>query len=288
MPTTITNQARLQFTYGQTTATASSNIASTVLQESLVAAKSVLENGYRADSDLTYIVNFTNSGATAMTNVTITDNLGTYAVSPTLSVTPLFYNDPAQLYINGVFSTTLSPVPAVNGITFTIPSIPANSNAMLIYKVIVNQYAPLATGASITNTATVTAAALTEPITVTSTIDVDGYADVSIMKTMTPNPVTDGSTLTYTFTIQNYGNTEATDVTLSDTFSPAPNPITVSVDGTTLSAADYSYASGVLTLPGAASAYSLTIPPATFLQDAVSGEVTINPGTVTIVVAGTL
>ena len=288
MPTTITNQARLQFTYGATTATAASNIASTVLQEPLTAAKSVLENAYRANGNLTYIVNLTNSGASALTNITVTDNLGTYAISPTLSAIPLYYDDPAQLYIDGVYSTNLTPEPALNGIVFTIPALAAGSNAMLLYKADVNSYAPLATGSQITNTVTVAVAGLTEPITVSRTIAVDDYADISIGKEMSPNPVTDGGTLTYTFTIQNYGNTAATDVILTDTFSPAPSITAVSVNGAPVAAADYTYTGGVLTLPATSSALSLAIPAATFQQDATTGEVTINPGTATITVTGTL
>lgn len=288
MATTITNQARLQFSYGETTATASSNIASTIMQGPLTASKSVLESAYRAESELTYIITLSNSGAAALTAMKITDDLGTYAVTPTLSVPALFYTGPAQLYINGVFSASLTPEPALNSIVFTIPQLAAGANAMLIYKVQVSGDAPLAVGSEITNTAVIRATNLSEPLTVSETIDVSEYADVNIMKAMSPNPVTDGGTLTYTFTIQNYGNTAATNVVLSDAFSPIPNPITVTVDGTVLSAADYDYTNGVLTLPGPASAYSLSIPAATFTQDAATGAVTINPGVVTIVVTGTI
>lgn len=288
MATTITNQARLQFTYGNVTATASSNIASTVMQGPLSAAKSVLDSAYRAEDDLTYIINLTNTGASALAPVTITDNLGTYALTPTGSATPLFYTGPAQLYIDGAYSATLTPTPGINSITFTIPSLAAGANAMLIYKADVDAYAPLAVDSEITNTATITATGLSEPVTVTSTVPVETYADVRIVKAMSPNPVTDGSTLTYTFTIYNYGNTAATNVVLSDTFSPAPSPITVTVEGTVLAPADYSYTGGVLTIPAAGSGYTMSVPAATFTQDAATGEVSVNPGVITITVAGTI
>ncbi|MDO4572501.1 MAG: hypothetical protein Q4C13_03965, partial [Clostridia bacterium] len=102
------------------------------------------------------------------------------------------------------------------------------------------------------------------------------------------NPVTDGSTLTSSFLIQNYGNTAATDVVLTDTFSPAPNPITVTVGGTALTDADYDYTDGTLRLPGTESSYSLSVPAASFVQNTETGEIAVNPGAVTIVVAGTL
>lgn len=288
MATTMTNQALLQFSYGATTATASSNIATTVIQGPLSASKSVLESSYQAGSDLTYLITLTNSGAAALSPVTIVDDCGAYAVSPTLSVAPLFYTDPAQLYINGVFSANLTPAPGINSITFTIPSIPANSNAMLIYKAHVDDFAPLAVGSSITNTATVSATGLSESVVVTASVNVADYADVSIIKSLTPNPITDGSTLTSTFTIYNYGNTAATDVVLRDTFSPVPDPITVTVNGAVLAATDFSYANGLLTLPAAGSAYALSVPAASFVQNPATGVFSTNPGTVVITVSGVI
>lgn len=288
MATTITNQARLQFTYGGTTATAASNIASTVMQGPLAVTKSVLESAYQNDSELTYIVNLTNSGAATLTNIFVIDDLGTYALSPTLSVTPLTYIGPAQLYINGVFSSAPTPSPGVNNIAFIVPSLAAGSTAMLIYNVQVNGKAPLDVGSELTNTVTVSAAGLNESVKDNATVPVDAYADVTILKSMSPNPVTDGSTLTNTFTIHNYGNTEATDVVLTDTFNPAMQNIAVTVNGTALAPEDYDYDAGAFTLPGAASSYTLSIPAADFTQDTATGEVTINPGTVTIVVTGTL
>lgn len=288
MATTITNQARLQFTYGTTTGTASSNIASTVVQGPLTADKSVLEDTYRAGDELTYMINVTNNGPTALTAVTVIDDLGAYEVTPTLSRMPLRYKDPTHLYINGVFSSTLTPVQTDDGVTFTIPSLAAGANAMLIYKAQISDAALLEAGAEIVNTATITATGVSEPLTVSETVDVEAYADVSIIKAMSPNPVTDGGTLTYTFTIQNYGNTEATDVVFSDSFTPSPDPITVMVAGTTVAPANYSYTGGLLTLPATGSPYSLTIPAATFTQDTTTGEVAVNPGIVSIVVTGTL
>ncbi len=288
MPTTITNQATLQYTYGTTTATAASNIATTVMQEAFSVYKSTLENTYRADGELTYLVTLVNSGRNALTNVTITDNLGTYAVSPAVSVTPLYYNDPAHLYINGVFSAALTPAPGINSITFTIPSIPAGANAMLLYKADVNDAALPETGSDITNTVFIRAAGMAEPVTATHTIAVEEYADVRIVKAMSPNPVASGSALTYAFTIYNYGNTAATNVVLNDQFSPAPEAITVRVNGTPIDASDYTYAAGTLTLPGSDASIALTIPAATFYQDAATGAVATDPGTASIEVTGTI
>jgi len=43
---------------------------------------------------------------------------------------------------------------------------------------------------------------------------------------------------------------------------------------------------GELTLPASGSSYELTVPAATFAQDAETGEVAIDPGMVTVVVTG--
>lgn len=288
MATEITNQARLTFTYGQSTGSVSSNIASTMMQGPLSGEKNTLDRSYRGAEELTYLITATNTGASSLSGVTVRDDLGRYALASTRIVTPLTYTGPAQLYINGIYNSSLTPDATTEGITFTIPNLAAGASAMIIYQAMVNEYAPLSTGSAIENTVTIGAAGLSEAVTATATVPVEDYADLRITKVMTPNPVTDGATLTNTFTINNYGNTPATNVVLSDAFFLAPNPITVTVDGATVDPQDYTYVDGTLTLPAAASSYSLTIPAADIVQNATTGEVTVNPGVVTIVVAGLL
>ena len=61
MATQITNQARLTYTYGASSGSAASNIATTTLEGPFSAAKRVLENGYRAEETLTYTVSISNT-----------------------------------------------------------------------------------------------------------------------------------------------------------------------------------------------------------------------------------
>ena len=96
--------------------------------------------------------------------------------------------------------------------------------------------------------------------------------------------------MTYTFTLQNFGNTATVatdDVTVSDTFDPILDPITVTLDGVTLAeGTDYTYdeATGTFaTVPG-----RVVIPAATYTQDPVTGEWNVEPGTVTLIVTGTV
>jgi len=111
-------------------------------------------------------------------------------------------------------------------------------------------------------------------------------ADIKIIKNMSPNPVLAGETITYSFSLYNYGNTEAKNVTLNDTFTPAPGSINVYLDSQEISPTDFSYSSGTLTLPTYNSGISVTIPAANFIQDTVTGLIAIEPGMISITATG--
>lgn len=288
MPTQISNQATLTYQYGQSMGTASSNIATATLQGPLTVTKNSLFTDYREGEDLTYILTFTNASSAAMTNVSVVDNLATYTTDDSVEVTPLTYTGPAYLYINGVFSAELTPDVDDDSVTFTVPALAAGANAMILYKATVNEYALLEMGSELTNTTVFRAEGITETASAEHTIPVEEYADIRIIKTMSPSVITDGNVMTYTFTLYNYGNTEATDVVLSDAFSPVPTNITVTVNGTPVNATDYTYINGVLTLPGEGAELTLSVPAATFTQDEETGAVTVSPGITTIVVTGTI
>jgi uncharacterized repeat protein (TIGR01451 family) len=282
----ITNQANLTFNYGGVAGSAISNIATATLLEPLSAEKTSIGETFRANDKITYVISVQNNGNTTVTGITVTDNLGTYTVGAT-SVTPLTYDDSAALYINGVFSSAITGVVTENSVTFTIPALAPGANALIIYQTLVNDFAPLASGGVITNTATITTSSVVTPITVSDTVTVADYADISIQKEMSPDPVSDGDLLTYTFTITNTGNTAATGVVLTDNFDPAPTAITVTVDGTTVPATAYTYENGVLILP-TGDEFPITVPAATVSQDPVTGNVTVTPGTLLITVVGTI
>ncbi len=286
MATQITNRAQLTFQYGTLTGSVFSNVATTTLQGPLTIEKTSLGEQYNGQSDITYILSLSNTTCRPITDIVINDDLGSYTVAGTSNlVTPLDYIGPAALYINGTFVNYLQPRIGQNSITFNVGNLGEDDNAIIIYKTRVNEYAPLVPASSITNTAVVTADGIAESSSASNTVNIGSYADVSIVKTMTPDPVQSGETLTYNFSLYNYGNTPATNVVLTDVLSPAPVITSVSVNGNALSPSEYSYIGGTLTLPTGTN--TLTIPAATFTQNA-NGVITTVPGLVTVTVVGTI
>lgn len=277
----ITNQANLTYTYGTTTATVVSNVAETVKSAGLSAEKRVLENAYREDSTLTYLISLKNLGAAAIENLAIADDLGAYTPAGAAApVMPLTFSGSATLYMDDAFSETLTTVVSESGVQFTIPSIPAGADALLVYQAAVNGFAPLAAGSEITNTATVGDGSLT----VSATVPVADYADVSIEKEMSPNPVTDGGTLFVTFTIENRGNTDATGLVLTDDFPLALSDVAVTVNDAPMTA--FTFENNLLTIPSGTQT-TLSVPAAAFTQDE-TGAVAVTPGVLTVVMTGTV
>lgn len=271
----ITNQATITYQSGRDEKSATSNLATTTLEGPFSVSKTSLSNVYGQTSDITYILTTTNNSQVALTNVRITDDLG----KRNLTNAPLTYTGPALLYINGVLDNSLNISQTSSGVIFTIPTLAANAHAIIVYRAKPNRYAPLGLNGSITNSASWTADLISDTTSDSNTITVANHASVSIVKSMNPDPVTSGSTLTYTFNLTNTGNIAATHVVLTDTFNPAPMNIVVHVDGHTLPATSYTYENGLLTIN------DLTVPSASFTT-AKDGSVTTHPGTSTITVAG--
>lgn len=281
---TILNQATLTYTYGDTTEQTLSNLASTEWNASLSLEKRTLESAYRAGADLTFLITLANDGTAAQNGLTLTDDLGAYTPEGgTSEVAPLTYTGPAELYLDGEYAETLTPTVGETGVTFPLPALPAGAHAMLLYKARVNGFAPLGADASITNTVSLTDTA--ELLSASATIPAEAYAAVTIEKEMTPNPIGDGSELSVTFTIENSGNTPATDLVLTDDFAVSLDNVSITVNGTPVT--DFSFENNRLVLPQTGSALStVSVPAAVFSQDPDTGAVTVTPGKTVIVLTG--
>ena len=279
------NQASLS--YGGNTV--NSNIVTGEIVEVLTATKTAVSGTYNGQDAITYVVSLNNSGASALTGLTVTDNLGEY-VQDALTLTPLDYVDGSILYyVNGVLQST-PVVTAGTDLTVSGINVPAGGNALLIYQATTNGVAPLIQGSAITNTATITGGGIASPVTATETVTVENGARLSISKALTPTTVTENGQITYTFVIENSGNTAviATDnAVVTDTFDPILENITVTFNGTVWTAgANYTYdpATGVFsTVPG-----PITVPAATYTQDPTTGVYTVTPGVSVLTVTGTI
>ena len=281
---TFNNFATLSYNGGTT----NSNTVTGEILDTLSSTKIAVMDDYTAKDDVTYVITLLNSSNAPLNGVTITDDLGGYLFNGA-TVYPLAYTvGSVRLYINGVLqpspAATAGPPLVLSGI-----NIPAGGNAIVIYEAEVTTYAPLAADDTITNTAVITATGLVTPVTVSAVITTEDRADLTISKAVCPTVVSDNGQLTYTFVIENHGNTPAVatdNVVLTDTFDPILDPITVSLNGVTWTeGVEYTYdvATGLFTT----TAGQITVPAATYTQ-AADGTWSVTPGTTTLTVTGTV
>ena len=280
----FTNQATLSYNDTVTT----SNVTTGELLEVLSITKTAASDTYAQQDTVTYVVSITNTGTVPFTALTVTDDLGGYTFDGS-TIYPLTYvTGSALYYINGVLQATpaIAPGPPL---VFTGINVPAGGNALLVYEAAANQYAPPTAGSSITNEATADGGGLSTPISDTAIVSAESGPQLTISKSLCPLTVSENGQLTYTFVIQNAGNTAAVatdNAAITDTFNPALNGITVTFNGAVWTAGtDYTYdeATGAFaTVPG-----QVTVPAATYAQNA-DGVWVVTPGTSTLTVTGTV
>lgn len=281
----FTNQAQLSYNNSVT----NSNIAVGEILEVLSATKTAVMNDYVRNDDITYIISILNSGTAPFTGLTLTDNLGAYTWNET-SLVPLTYvENSARYYVNGI----LQPAPTVEATEAALVisglNIPAGGNAIIVYEAEANQFAPLDVEGTITNTATISGIGLSSTITATETVFTEDVPELTITKSVSPVPVSENGILTYTFIIQNSGNTAAdvsSNIVITDIFNPILSNLTVTLDGVTLPTTSYTY--NETTGEFATVAGSITVPAATYTQSATEGFYIINPGVTTLTISGTV
>lgn len=281
---TFTNRATLSYN-GRTV---DSNTVTGTFLQTLTVTKTPLTGTYTAGETVTYTVSLVNSGATPLTGLTLTDDLGAFDYLGTpvypLTVVP----DAILYYVDGVLQPTPT-VASTQPLVLQGISVPAGGDAVIVYQAVVSDAAPLEIGGEITNTATVSGGGLIDPLGDDATVTVENAPFLTINKALSPVTVPENGTLTYTFTIQNYGNTAAVatdDVIVSDTFDPVLDILSVTLNGVALTeGAGYTY--NPVTGEFATTAGTITVPAATFTR-APDGTVLVTPGEAVLIVVGTI
>ena len=282
---TFQNQATL--TYGGNVTT--SNVVTGELQQAVSVAKYAVSDTYTQGEVLTYVISLVNSGTTPLTELTVTDNLGAYVLNGN-DLVPLDYvTDSLAYYVGGVLQPT-PVIAATDPLVVTGITVPAGGNAFLVYQARVNEFASPAQGGSVTNTVTVTGTALPAPITASETVTSDSEAFLTIGKSLNPTTVSEGDRLTYTFVIQNFGNTAVVttdDAVVTDNFDPILSDLAVTFNGAVWAeGVQYTYddTTGTFaTIPA-----NITVPAATYTQNPATGAWSVVPGVSTLVVVGTV
>lgn len=269
MATTINNTASVTYAYGRSeTASAVSNTATTSLIEEFSISGSKITNNesFRNGENLTYQITVSNDGTSSLYNVTITDDLGG-------ETNPLTFLDGSGTYnINGI---TAGIIPtSVRPLTFVLPSPLASGETATIVFVARVSSGLSDSVESITNTATITAnesSTTGDSISVspnpTVTISRGEFADVTLTKGVSSAQVTSGEAFSYTITLSNSGNLDATGLIITDTLPDGfvISSVTSETNGvvTTFSASDYEVdaSTNTLTLPSG-STLSITVPAA--------------------------
>ena len=160
---------------------------------------------------LTYTIRVSNAGPADAQNVVLTDAIPPEIVGPEFSVD------------GGV---TFNPWPG----SFNIGTLLNGETSTILIR---GTVAASASGI-ISNTAEVTSTTPDpNPDNNTSTVDIEvnALADISVIKTGSPNPVISGETLTYTIDVSNFGPSLAENVTLSDVIPPEIIGAEFSTDG---------------------------------------------------------
>ena len=182
-------------------------VVATAGQADLAITKTGTPNPVLAGNNITYTITVTNNGPATASNVTLTDTLpaATSVVSITPPGSPTGWTCPGAS--GGIQTCTNTSLAASTTSTFT-----------LVLKVT----AGTAPGTAITNTASIASSGTTDPTNSNNSASTTAYvaapsqADLSILKTASPEPVDQGTNLTYTLQVTNNGPAVATGITVTD------------------------------------------------------------------------
>ncbi len=262
----ISNSASVAYNYGESgTGSATSNTAVATLLEdySISVNKYSLEDNFRPGENITYFVQITNEGTLPLYNITISDDLAGTAV-------PLEYVSGTLNLLSDGGITAYTPS-STKPLTWTYSNALASGETITFAYVARVDTSVSSETTSVTNTATVTAYSSTETATAESvtgtanlTLALEDYASLEITKSVSSSEISEGTAFSYTLTIANNGNADATGVVITDVL-PAGftiSSITSTVDGstTTYGTGDYTVDSATNTLTLPTGSATLTVP----------------------------
>jgi uncharacterized repeat protein (TIGR01451 family) len=189
-------------------AATAADVVALATQADLVVTDSASPTSVAAGSNVTYTQTIKNLGPANATGVSFTQ------------VTPPNTTFVSMTPPGGWTCGTKPPVGGTGTITCTVGTL--NSGTTASFTLVLQVVSGTPSGTSITDTATATATNIVPSITsntASATVIVANAnsADVAIVKTATPNPVTEGTPLLYTLTVTNNGPATATNVTAMDT-----------------------------------------------------------------------
>ena len=283
---TFYNQATLS--YGGNVV--NSNTTEAELLSGLAIAKNAISDTYTAGGNVAYVITLSNMGSSAYNNLTVTDDLGAYPLIGGGNAVPLTYVDGSLLYyLNGILQAT-PEVTDVGNLEISGINLPPESTATFIYEARANEFAPVAAGSVITNTASTNGGIGVGVITASDTIRVRETAQLTIAKAVCPAVITDNDRLTYTIIVQNLGNAPitATDgVIIRDVFNPVLTNLTVTLNGAELEENTgyvYNETTGEFSTVDA----TITVPAANYTQDPETGVITTVPGVAVLTITGTV
>jgi uncharacterized repeat protein (TIGR01451 family) len=223
--------------FGNNAATATTTVAAAG-QVDLAVVSSDAPDPVTPGNNITYTQSVTNNGPTAITasgttTVTFTDAIPANTMLASTFTAPTGWTcNTIAVGATGTFTCTLN-----SGQTLAVGAI---VNFPLVVKV--NAATPV--GTTITNSPSI-ASSVSDPnnanntATVTTLVASPTQADVSIVKTASPEPVNQGTNLSYTLTVKNAGPAVAPNVIVTDVL---PAQVTYSSSFTTVGTCSYSAA----------------------------------------------
>jgi uncharacterized repeat protein (TIGR01451 family) len=235
-------------------AATAADVVAAATQADLVVTNSASPTSVASGNNVTYTQTVTNKGPVAATGASFSQ------------VTPPNTNFQSITTPGGWICGTKPAVGGTGTITCTATG-NVNVNATATFTLVLQVNAGTPSGTNITDTATATATNIVPNLTTntasaTVVVANANSADMAIVKTATPNPVTEGTPLTYSLAVTNNGPASATNVTVTDTL---PSSVTYLSSTSTLGTC--SEAGGIVTClvgtmanAGTATISILTIP----------------------------